>query len=429
MRSLCRPLWLSVHDRCWVQALLQVFSLEFGRGKGLVRAGQPVSASDSFYRLVWGTFNAKGAFPDGILAGALADGSIALWDPSKIVQGQGNASLIAQLQAHKGPVKALEFNRLSPNLLASGGVDGELKIWAITDPKAPTPYPAVAEAGAPGGSLGITHLTWNPKVAHILATGTETGVVKVWDMKKRSLVMELADKQGRMKRFSVVAWHPVFATQLVVGCADDLSPLLQIWDLRKYTMPIRELLGHEKGVVTASWCTQDPGMLLSSGKDGRTILWDVSPQQDLPLGQPIGEFSAGLGEYVHDLAWSPSNPGVFAAASLGGGENHSGAVWIQTLAAFTEPRLHPQYSEDGFSGSSTAASAAPPLARAPVWLKRPAAATFGFGGRLVWVTNTKRQDGSVMATLSLKQDCCIGYLEQGYDQHSPGAVLQGSLYC
>ncbi len=53
----------------------------------------------------------------------------------------------------------------------------------------------------------------------------------------------------RMKRCSVVAWHPVISTQLVVGCADDLSPLLQIWDLRKNTMPIRELLGHEKVLV------------------------------------------------------------------------------------------------------------------------------------------------------------------------------------
>ncbi len=55
-------------------------------------------------------------------------------------------------------------------------------------------------AAASGASPAITHLAWNawsnPKVAHILATCTETGVVKVWDMKKRSLVMELADNQG-----------------------------------------------------------------------------------------------------------------------------------------------------------------------------------------------------------------------------------------
>ena len=32
----------------------------------------------------------------------------------------------------------------------------------------------------------------------------------------------------RMKRCSVVAWNPAGSTQLVVGCEDDLSPLLQV---------------------------------------------------------------------------------------------------------------------------------------------------------------------------------------------------------
>ena len=50
----------------------------------------------------------------------------------------------------------------------------------------------------------------------------------------------------RMKRCSAVAWNPAISTQLVVACEDDLSPLLQIWDLRNKTMPVRELLGHEK---------------------------------------------------------------------------------------------------------------------------------------------------------------------------------------
>lgn len=58
----------------------------------------------------------------------------------------------------------------------------------------------IQAAAASAGSPGITHLAWNawsnPKAAHILATCTETGVVKVWDVKKRSLVMELADNQG-----------------------------------------------------------------------------------------------------------------------------------------------------------------------------------------------------------------------------------------
>lgn len=39
---------------------------------------------------------------------------------------------------------------------------------------------------------------------------------------------------------------------------------------------------------------------------------------------------------------------------------------------------------------AAAAGAAQPLRRAPTWLRRPAAATFGFGGKLVAVSNVRR---------------------------------------
>ncbi len=49
-----------------------------------------------------------------------------------------------------------------------------------------------------------------------------------------------------MRRCSSVAWNPEVATQLLVACADDLSPTIQLWDLRNNSAPIKELLGHNK---------------------------------------------------------------------------------------------------------------------------------------------------------------------------------------
>ena len=40
-------------------------------------------------------------------------------------------------------VRSLEFNGLSPNLLASGGSDGELCIWDVAVPSAPNLYPGL----------------------------------------------------------------------------------------------------------------------------------------------------------------------------------------------------------------------------------------------------------------------------------------------
>jgi protein transport protein SEC31 len=47
-----------------------------------------------------------------------------------------------------------------------------------------------------------------------------------------------------------------------------------LWSLRNALAPEAILSGHDKGVLSLSWCRQDPSLLLSSGKDNRTILWN-----------------------------------------------------------------------------------------------------------------------------------------------------------
>jgi WD40 repeat protein len=49
----------------------------------------------------------------------------------------------------------------------------------------------------------------------------------------------------------------------------QLWVLLQLWDLRNQRAPKATLHGHSGGVLGLSWCQQDAGFLLSSGKDNR----------------------------------------------------------------------------------------------------------------------------------------------------------------
>ena len=95
---------------------------------------------------------------------------------------------------------------------------------------------------------------------------------------------------------------------VITASEDDASPIIMVWDLRNSLAPERVsslpllsfpprraraddllldfpqiLSGHDKGVLSVSWCKQDPDLLLSCGKDNRTILWN--PQSSEILGE------------------------------------------------------------------------------------------------------------------------------------------------
>ena len=82
---------------------------------------------------------------------------------------------------------------------------------------------------------------------------------------------------------------------------------------------IREILTGVplQGVLGVSWSSQDPSLLLSVGKDSRTILWGVG-------GQKLGEYSSA--SFNFDVQWSPTNAGVFSTCSYGGGDGQDGTV-------------------------------------------------------------------------------------------------------
>ena len=87
-----------------------------------------------------------------MLAGGLTDGSICLWNPAHLMNaqpGQSDVPPLATLRSHIGPIKGLEFNVSSPNLLASSSTDGDLLIWDIAQPAAPGSYKLVRPCNPP----------------------------------------------------------------------------------------------------------------------------------------------------------------------------------------------------------------------------------------------------------------------------------------
>lgn len=60
-----------------------------------------------------------------------------------------------------------------------------------------------------------------------------------------------------------------------------------LWDLRNARAPEKILTGHDKGVLSLSWCKQDADLLVSCGKDNRTLVWN--PQSCEVIGEMVSQ--------------------------------------------------------------------------------------------------------------------------------------------
>ncbi|KAG0569564.1 hypothetical protein M758_6G095900 [Ceratodon purpureus] len=342
----------------------------------LSSAGVP----ERFNRLSWSNVGAGGLeeFPLGVIAGGLADGSLHFWNPHKLLSEDPADHEIAAVyknpEAHNGNVWGLEFSPLTPNILASGGEDGALLVWDLSTPSAASTFPPLRGAGE---SPGISYVSWNRKVQHIVASTSYSGTSVVWDLRRARPVISFTDPTSR-RRCSTLQWNPDVATQLIVASDDDRSPSLQVWDLRNSASPIKELVGHTKGVLAMAWCPCDSSFLLTCSKDNQTLCWDTAS------GEILCEVPAG-NNWNFDVQWSPGTPGVLSTSS------YDGKINIYNIEACSRtPPSHDSY----FGGAVGGREYSTALRKAPKWAGRRNPVTFGFGGTLISMAPKKPSQGA-----------------------------------
>ena len=210
---------------------------------------------------------------------------------------------------------------------------------------------------------------------HILASSCGDGTVVVYDLKQKKAWCELRCESGGAS-VSDMAWNPTEGLHLLTASSDDRNPVLKLWDLRSSTtVPLTTLQGHQQGILSMAWCPHDESLLLSSGKDNRTLLWDLHSMTcvaELPNEQDAGAMESSASNVYgaslsssqtkrYDIQWSPLLRGVVSTCSFDRKvQAHS------ALAATTK------------SG------------RPPKWLKTSSGVSCGFGGTIVSFGSTHR---------------------------------------
>ncbi|XP_053062812.1 protein transport protein Sec31B isoform X5 [Acinonyx jubatus] len=357
---------------------LEIFEVDFRDPSLDLKRKGVLSASSRFYKLIWGSFGNGLPEASGVIAGGGNNGMLTLYNVTHILSS-GKEPVIAQRQKHTGAVRALDFNPFQGHLLATGASDSEIFIWDLNNLNVPM-TPGSKSQQPPED---IKALAWNRQVQHILASAHPSGKAVVWDLRKNEPIIKVSDHSNRMHS-SGLAWHPEIATQLVLCSEDDRLPVIQLWDLRFASSPLKVLESHSRGILSVSWSQADPELLLSSAKDNQILCWNLGS------GEVVYKLPT-QSSWCFDVQWCPRDPPVFSAASFDG--------WISLYSVMGRSWEVQQIRQaDKISSSFSKgqplpplqvpeqvaqASLIPPLKKPPKWMRRPAGVSFAFGGKLV----------------------------------------------
>jgi protein transport protein SEC31 len=329
----------------------------------------------------------------GLIAGGMDNGTIHIWNPLDIMNGNnGNSkdnaadndkALLSTIDRQSnGAISALQFNPHpdSANLLATGSSNGEILISSLDTPDQPTvTIPSETQTTS---TSSITSLAWNTEVSHIIASALSTGSVTIWDLRQNKPWCSLqCESSNSRSPVNAICWNPGNGMHLLTASGDDHCPVLKLWDLRaSMSMPLATMEGHGSGVLGMDWCPHDESLVISCGKDNRTILWDVNSLSmicDLPNEEvkevvndvngtkdkvssqelygnamPSGLISNQQKRY--DVKWSPLRRGVISTCSF-----------------------------DRKVQAHSVLSAATKSGRPPKWMKPASGVSCGFGGKIV----------------------------------------------
>ncbi|WP_243707163.1 WD40 repeat domain-containing serine/threonine protein kinase [Mycobacterium marinum] len=271
--------------------------------------------------------------PDGhTLASGGENGNIQLWN---LTDPAHPGPLGPPLQGHSAGVVSIAFSP-DGHTLASGSDDGTIRLWNLTDPAHPGPLDPPLE----DHSAGVAEVAFSPD-GHTLASGSHDGTIRLWNLTDPAHPRRLGQPlQSHTGSVASIAFNPDGHT-LASGSHDGT---IQLWNLTDPAHPGPlgpPLEGHSASVAGVAFSPD--GHTLASGSDDGTIrLWNLTdPAHPGPLGPPLQGHSAGVASVafgpdgntlasgsVDDTVrlWDvtdPAQPGPLGQPLTG----HHGTVW------------------------------------------------------------------------------------------------------
>lgn len=190
----------------------------------------------------------------------------------------GSAVLYRTFSAHSERLWSVMFSPKGETL-ASGGIDGIVKIWQREDGK------DIQELKHP---LGVTFLAYSPD-GNYLATASYDSTVRLWRVADGMLIKTFSGHVNTV-------WSVAFSPDGNILASSGEDKIIRLWSVPQGTL-LKTLEGHSLNVWSVAFSPD--GHKLASGSFDKTVkIWDVNTGE---LERTIGEHT----EAIIEVAYSP----------------------------------------------------------------------------------------------------------------------------
>uniref|UniRef100_H3BD06 WD repeat and SOCS box-containing protein 1 n=1 Tax=Latimeria chalumnae TaxID=7897 RepID=H3BD06_LATCH len=143
-------------------------------------------------------------------------------------------------------------------LLATGLNSGRIKIWDV--------YTGKLLLNLMDHTEVVRDLTFAPDGSLILVSASRDKTLRVWDLKDDGNMAKV------LKGHQSWVYSCSFSPDSSILCSVGAGKAVFLWNMDKYTM-IRKLEGHHNDVVSCEF-SPDGGLLVTASYDTRVIVWD-----------------------------------------------------------------------------------------------------------------------------------------------------------
>lgn len=195
---------------------------------------------------------------------------------------------LIQAFKHKAEGFALDWSPLKHGLLASGGCDGNIFLYEPTDSSF-TGF-KMHQKPLKGHKGSVEDLQFSPKQEHVLASCSVDKTVKLWDLRENKWKPQMS-WNAHDQDVNVISWN-AHCPFLIASGSDDGS--FKVWDLRKLQKnleaePITNIKWHNAPITSIQFHPREECVLAVSSDDNKLTMWDfsVEPEKDEEIDAEI----------------------------------------------------------------------------------------------------------------------------------------------